>query len=141
MGTHPIFESDFDCLTEMSDLWLISVPGEHYGSFNQVPADLATKSEFKLPELKVGTLDTLIQLSDELAKADNYGESVVRKVANYTLDVLEGNRQQQVENLTLANNIKPNVWTAKNFKWAAERYPSRTALPDLLKVINASSSE
>ena len=57
---------------------------------------------------KVGTLDTLIQLSDELAKADNYGESVVRKVANYTLDVLEGNRQQQVENLTLANNVKPN---------------------------------
>ena len=57
---------------------------------------------------KVGTLDTLILLSDELAKADAYGESVVRKVANYTLDVLDGNKQQMVDNLTLANNIKPN---------------------------------
>merc|ERR1711935_894015 len=110
MGTHPIFESDFDCLTEsnMSDLWLISVPGEHYSSFNQIPADLATRSEFKLPELKVGTLDTLILLSDDLAKADNYGESIVRKVAAYTLDVLEGNKQQMLENLTMANNQQPN---------------------------------
>ena len=37
--------------------------------------------------------------------------------------------------------MKNSVWTAKNFKWASERYPSRTALPDLLKVINASLSE
>lgn len=125
----------------MSDLWLISVPGEHYSSFNQISPDLATRSEFKLPELKVGTLDTLILLSDELAKADNYGESIVRKVANYTLDVLDGNKQQMVENLTLSNNQQPNLWTAKNFKWAAERYPSRTALPELLKVINTSLSE
>ena len=56
----------------------------------------------------MGTLDTLILLSDELAKADNYGESIVRKVANYTLDVLDGNKQQMVENLTLSNNQQPN---------------------------------
>ena len=57
---------------------------------------------------KVGTLDTLILLSDDLAKADNYGESIVRKVAAYTLDVLEGNKQQMLENLTMTNNQQPN---------------------------------
>ena len=57
---------------------------------------------------KVGTLDTLILLSDDLAKADSYGESIVRKVAAYTLDVLEGNKQQMLENLTMANNQQPN---------------------------------
>ena len=63
----------------------------------------------------MGTLDTLILLSDELAKADNYGESIVRKVANYTLDVLDGNKQQMVENLTLSNNQQPNC-NLFNFK-------------------------
>ena len=46
------------------------------------------------------------------------------------------------EKFLIRQNSTPNlVWTAKNFKWASERYPSRTALPDLLKVINASLSE
>lgn len=42
----------------MSDLWLISVPGEHYSSFNQISPDLATRSEFKLPELKVPLINS-----------------------------------------------------------------------------------
>jgi len=25
MGTHPIFESDFDCLTDSNELWLVIV--------------------------------------------------------------------------------------------------------------------
>ena len=71
------------------------------------------RSEFKLPELKVGTLDSLIQLSDELAKADTYGESVSRKVATYFADILDNDRAQLKEHLKLANNIDPN---GKNFK-------------------------
>ena len=70
------------------------------------------RSEFKLPELKVGTLDSLIQLSDELAKADTYGESVSRKVATYFADILDNDRAQLKEHLKLANNIDPN---GKNF--------------------------
>ena len=66
------------------------------------------RSEFKLPELKVGTLDSLIQLSDELAKADTYGESVSRKVATYFADILDNDRAQLKEHLKLANNIDPN---------------------------------
>ena len=71
------------------------------------------RSEFKLPELKVGTLDSLIQLSDELAKADTYGESVSRKVATYFADILDNDRAQLKEHLKLANNIDPN---GKNLK-------------------------
>ena len=62
----------------------------------------------KLPELKVGTLDSLIQLSDELSKSDNYGESVVRKVANYLNDILDNDKAQLVEHLRLPNNLQPN---------------------------------
>jgi len=124
----------------MSDLWLISVPGESYTGFNNIPSDLATRSEFKLPELKVGTLDSLIQLSDELAKADTYGESVSRKVASYFADILDNDRAQLKEHLKLANNIDPNVWVCQ-FKWAAEKYPSRMSLPELVKVINTSLTE
>ena len=47
----------------MNELWLVSVPGEQFENFGQIPRDLGHhKADFKLPELKVGTLDTLIQL-------------------------------------------------------------------------------
>lgn len=47
----------------MNELWLVSVPGEQFQNFNQIPSDLGHhRSDFKLPELKVGTLDTLIQI-------------------------------------------------------------------------------
>merc|ERR1712130_1029154 len=37
-------------------------------------------TSFKIPALKVGTLDRLMQLSDELQKLDQLGESVVKKI-------------------------------------------------------------
>ena len=47
----------------MNELWLVSVPGEQYSNLDKIPADVGhIKSDFRLPELKVGTLDTLIQL-------------------------------------------------------------------------------
>ena len=47
----------------MNELWLVSVPGEQFSNLDKIPADVGhIKSDFRLPELKVGTLDTLIQL-------------------------------------------------------------------------------
>jgi len=48
---------------KMNELWLVSVPGEQFQNFTQIPNELGhNRSDFRLPELKVGTLDTLIQL-------------------------------------------------------------------------------
>lgn len=50
--------------------------------------NLAVSSKFNIPDLKVGTLDVLVGLSDELAKLDAFVEGVVKKVAQYMADVL-----------------------------------------------------
>ena len=68
---------------------------------------------------------------------------------------MDNDRAQLKEHLKLANNIDPNgkflphcqlefiqfsVWVCQ-FKWAAEKYPSRMSLPELVKVINTSLTE
>jgi len=126
----------------MNELWLVSVPGEQYSNLDKIPADVGhIKSDFRLPELKVGTLDTLIQLSDDLNKADTFGESTCRKVASYMIDILDGDQAQAVENLKMENGrSSPSGWTCQ-FKWDAAKYPSRLALPQLLGVVNRTLSE
>ena len=59
--------------------------------------------KFHIPDLKVGTLDQLVGLSDDLGKLDTYVEQVTRKVACYLGEVLEDQRDKLHENL-MANN-------------------------------------
>ena len=48
---------------------------------------------------KVGTLDQLVGLSDDLARLDTFVEGVMRKTANYLGEVLEDQRDKLHENL------------------------------------------
>ena len=52
--------------------------------------DYATVSPFSVPEFKIGTLDALIQQSEELAKLSGMCESVVSKVGDSLRNILEG---------------------------------------------------
>ena len=54
---------------------------------------LSTNWKFPIPDLKVGTLDQLVGLSDDLGKLDLFVEQITRKVANYLGDVLEDQRE------------------------------------------------
>ncbi|KFO74013.1 V-type proton ATPase subunit C 1, partial [Cuculus canorus] len=95
---------------KMTEFWLISAPGEKtcQQTWEKLHAattknnNLSTNSKFNIPDLKVGTLDVLVGLSDELAKLDAFVESVVKKVAQYMADVLEDSKDKVQENL-LAN--------------------------------------
>ena len=42
-------------------------------------------------------------LSDDLNKADAFGESICRKVAAYMIDILDGDAAQAAENLKMEN--------------------------------------
>ena len=53
---------------------------------------------------KVGTLDALMSLSDDLAKLDQYTEMVMIKVYNYMANALEENDLQKLPEYTKANN-------------------------------------
>jgi V-type H+-transporting ATPase subunit C len=63
------------------DFWLISVPGGEKSPqeaweklFRQVQS-IASIFKFNIPNLKVGTLDQLFGLSDDLNKLDSFVES------------------------------------------------------------------
>ncbi|NWJ01765.1 VATC1 ATPase, partial [Crypturellus undulatus] len=110
-----------DTAKKMTEFWLISAPGEKtcQQTWEKLHAattkhnNLSTNSKFNIPDLKVGTLDVLVGLSDELAKLDAFVEGVVKKVAQYMGDVLEDSKDKVQENL-LANGGK--VLIAKPFQ-------------------------
>ncbi|NXR09962.1 VATC1 ATPase, partial [Semnornis frantzii] len=126
--------------TNMTEFWLISAPGEKtcQQTWEKLHAattkhnNLSTNSKFNIPDLKVGTLDVLVGLSDELAKLDAFVEGVVKKVAQYMADVLEDSKDKVQENL-LANGGK--FFERKEFKSCSG---SSYALPFLfvLKGVN-----
>ncbi|XP_075169754.1 V-type proton ATPase subunit Vha44 isoform X1 [Haematobia irritans] len=95
----------------MSEYWLISAPGDKtcqqtFDTMNNLTSkqnNLCNNFKFHIPDLKVGTLDQLVGLSDDLGKLDTYVEQITRKVAAYLGEVLEDQRDKLHENL-LANN-------------------------------------
>lgn len=62
---------------------------------------LANSWQFNVPaDLKVGTLDTLVALSDDLVKLDPFVEGVVRKIATMLQDLLADHEDKLAESLT-----------------------------------------
>ncbi|NXN97882.1 VATC1 ATPase, partial [Rhinopomastus cyanomelas] len=117
--------------TKMTEFWLISAPGEKtcQQTWEKLHAattrhnNLSTNSKFNIPDLKVGTLDVLVGLSDELAKLDAFVEGVVKKVAQYMADVLEDSKDKVQENL-LANGGKmlPMIYLNFDMKTPFKNY-------------------
>ncbi|XP_066190541.1 V-type proton ATPase subunit C 1 isoform X2 [Sylvia atricapilla] len=125
----------------MTEFWLISAPGEKtcQQTWEKLHAattkhnNLSTNSKFNIPDLKVGTLDVLVGLSDELAKLDAFVESVVKKVAQYMADVLEDSKDKVQENL-LANGVDLVTYITR-FQWDMAKYPIKQSLKNISEII------
>ncbi|KTF94169.1 hypothetical protein cypCar_00044024 [Cyprinus carpio] len=124
----------------MTEFWLISAPGEKtcQQTWDKLLTattranNLSTNNKFNIPDLKVGTLDVLVGLSDELAKLDAFVESVVKKVAQYMADVLEDSRDKVQENL-LANGVDLVTYVTR-FQWDMAKGSLLTrSLADIVK--------
>ncbi|XP_058828770.1 V-type proton ATPase subunit C isoform X2 [Topomyia yanbarensis] len=97
----------------MSEYWLISAPGdktcqqtwETMNHLTKTQNNLCENYKFHIPDLKVGTLDQLVGLSDDLGKLDAYVEQSTRKIASYLGDVLEDQRDKLYENLQANNSL------------------------------------
>jgi len=138
----------------VSSYWLISVPNEE--DEQKTRAKLKNKIanpqnpfssiySFPIPSLKVGTLDTLYTLSDELGKIDTYVEGVVKKIERSAFDVWRSEPHQEgkegggkdkdgkdnynkdnKENNTLELKVSDRQLTTEsyleNFNWDGIRY-------------------
>ncbi|XP_070798175.1 V-type proton ATPase subunit C 1 isoform X2 [Pituophis catenifer annectens] len=125
----------------MTEFWLISAPGEKtcQQTWEKLCAatiknnNLSINAKFNIPDLKVGTLDVLVGLSDELAKLDTFVEGVVKKVAQYMADVLEDSKDKVQENL-LANGVDLITYITR-FQWDMAKYPIKQSLKNISEII------
>eukprot|EP00816_Leptocylindrus_hargravesii_P013843 CAMPEP_0196806642 /NCGR_PEP_ID=MMETSP1362-20130617/6550_1 /TAXON_ID=163516 /ORGANISM="Leptocylindrus danicus, Strain CCMP1856" /LENGTH=425 /DNA_ID=CAMNT_0042180221 /DNA_START=45 /DNA_END=1322 /DNA_ORIENTATION=- len=85
--------------------------------------------KFEVPSLMVGTLDTLMQLSDDLVKTDAIVESIVRKIEKTYVEI---SRQSHTE---LKIGEVPTARYIQSFAWDYAKYPNRRPLKELVSLI------
>eukprot|EP00640_Fibrocapsa_japonica_P001097 CAMPEP_0113942796 /NCGR_PEP_ID=MMETSP1339-20121228/9650_1 /TAXON_ID=94617 /ORGANISM="Fibrocapsa japonica" /LENGTH=432 /DNA_ID=CAMNT_0000947419 /DNA_START=35 /DNA_END=1333 /DNA_ORIENTATION=+ /assembly_acc=CAM_ASM_000762 len=88
--------------------------------------DFAEVHRVELPKLLVGTLDSLISLSDDLTKIDMACENAVRKIERQYMEINQGEKDT-----LLVNNKTPEHYL-KNFVWEHARYPYRRPLQEIV---------
>ncbi|XP_043277644.1 V-type proton ATPase subunit C isoform X1 [Venturia canescens] len=126
----------------MTEYWLISAPGDKtcqqtWDTMNNLTSkqnSLSANYKFHIPDLKVGTLDQLVGLSDDLGKLDAFVEQVTRKVAVYLGEVLEDQRDKLHENLQANNSDLPTYIT--RFQWDMAKYPIKQSLRNIADIIS-----
>ncbi|XP_077295525.1 V-type proton ATPase subunit Vha44 [Arctopsyche grandis] len=125
----------------MTEYWLVSAPGnktcqQTWESLNTATKqnNLSANYKFQIPDLKVGTLDQLVGLSDDLGKLDAFVEGVTRKVAQYLGEVLEDQRDKLHENLLANNGDLPSYIT--RFQWDMAKYPIKQSLRNIADIIS-----
>jgi V-type H+-transporting ATPase subunit C len=126
-------------MSHTEDFWLISVPGdktpqESWEKLHKGISSIVNPYKFNIPNLKVGTLDQLFGLSDELNKLDSFVEQQTRKVASYLSEVLEHEKDKLHENL-MANNVDCFTYVTK-FDWDYAKYPIKQPLKTIAETIS-----
>jgi V-type H+-transporting ATPase subunit C len=99
-------------------------------------ANYAEMFKFEVPSLMVGTLDSLINLSDDLQKTDTLIESIVRKVEK-TAGELSHYTGKKTE-LTVGG--VPSERYIQQFAWDYAKYPNRRPLKELVSLISGGVS-
>nr|CAB3224657.1 V-type proton ATPase subunit C 2-like [Phallusia mammillata] len=129
----------------MAEYWIISAPGDktpqqtyerlHKATIGQGGGNnLSHNYKFHIPELRVGTLDSLIGLTDDLSKLDIFAEGVCRKVSTYMGDVLEDQKDKLSSNLKAGDMTLPNYM--HHFQWNMAKYPVKQSLKSLAEIIS-----
>ncbi|XP_066864252.1 V-type proton ATPase subunit C 2 isoform X3 [Kogia breviceps] len=127
----------------MSEFWLISAPGDKENlqaleKMNTVTSksNLSYNTKFMIPDFKVGTLDSLVGLSDELGKLDIFAESLIKRMAQSVVEVMEDAKGKVQENLLANGGLKEKMKCLKtdltsfvtHFEWDMAKYPAKQPL-------------
>ncbi|KAL7675260.1 hypothetical protein ACOME3_001523 [Neoechinorhynchus agilis] len=126
------------------ELWLVSLPGQpspegSWEKLNTATNYLSTNSlslnfRFPIPALKVGTLDELIVLVDDIVRTDTNVAQLCRKLATYFANVLDKDRDKLAENLVVGNAPDPLSYLTK-FQWDYAKFPIRLPLRSIYEII------
>lgn len=86
--------------------------------------------KFEVPALSVGTLDTLMNLSDEMGKTDQIVEGIVRKIERTAEELSD--RKGGIE---MSVGGVPATRYIQQFAWDSAKFPSRRPLKELVQLI------
>ncbi|KAG7328522.1 hypothetical protein KOW79_008466 [Hemibagrus wyckioides] len=145
----------------MAEFWLIAVPLDKVSSQSleklkraTVKASLGSYFRFHIPELKVGTLDVLLSVSDDLSRLDSYTEDVMRKTSQCIAELMEQSGDKFKENVLTNGEQKAHRKLPQSpvkmyfqalrvdltaymtkFQWDRAKYPTALALKPLTDLI------
>lgn len=119
--------------------WLVTAPAVQ-GSKDVAFKDhtnaigFCENKQLNVPNLKVGTLDSLLQLSDELVRIDQYCEGVVQKISRDLKEQVKSDEELLV-------NKTPVEKYLQNFTWDDAKYSVNSPLKDLVDYIHENVSK
>lgn len=118
-----------------SRLWVVSAPNEGgRSSFQSIHASLAKKAALcdafllQLPELRVGTLDSLIAVADAIARDEKTLESMVDRVLRQYRDLVSQPAVPLVDGVDILEYVT-------DFEWDEAKFASSDSLSDIRKTI------
>lgn len=85
---------------------------------------------FRMPDFQIGTLDSLVQQSEELSKIDLQLGGSISKVVDILNTVKEGKFVKTV-------NSYPTVKYVESFQWNASKYRLDKPVPQLVQIISS----
>ncbi|XP_056446622.1 V-type proton ATPase subunit C 1-B [Gadus chalcogrammus] len=128
------------------EFWLLSLPLDKtsVASLEKLKrtiakTNLATCGKLSIPELKVGTLDNLLSVSDNLSQLDTLTESVIKKTCHFMGEVMEQASDKVLEK-GLVNGVDLVKYVTK-FQWDRAKYPTSLPLRVLADNINKQVSQ
>lgn len=123
--------------------WLVSLPLDgsspdtiwsRLQEISTYTNDYSVNFKFKLPDMfRVGTLDSLMALSDELIKVNSAVESTVNKVRRQLYE-LQASLPAEDKSDIWVEGMTPETYLQR-FTWNEAKYPSRRPLKDTVTAI------
>ncbi|XP_003389520.1 PREDICTED: V-type proton ATPase subunit C 1-B-like [Amphimedon queenslandica] len=114
-----------------NEYWLVAVPGgkspeREWNAISEKLKPISSCFKFSIPDLKIGTLNSLVDLSDTLNRLDTFVEGVVRKMAHYMSDIIDPeDRDKLHENLLVGPGKLPMENYVARFSWDQAKFPLR----------------
>mmetsp|Transcript_7242 Transcript_7242/g.11381 ORF Transcript_7242/g.11381 Transcript_7242/m.11381 type:complete len:373 (-) Transcript_7242:2780-3898(-) len=127
-----------------STFWLVSLPLDG-GSADRTWSvlqdkttrdnDLSANFKFNVPELRVGTLDSLLALSDDLVKVNTLVEAVAQKIQRQVVE-LASSESEIARDLTVDGVSAGRFLT--DFAWDEAKHPARRPLRETVDKLQES---
>jgi len=131
------------------DYVLMSVPAKNADDLNVVwnqHVEIVTRekigrsAKFEIPDLPVGTFDTLMTLSDELGRIDIFAENLCRKIISTLNELYSASSTSSLAAKTVpawsVNGMSPSAYMAK-FTWDEKKFPHKTPLRETVSRVQA----